>query len=1814
MAIINRVLPPLNGRMQTERPYVDDMFDPLFNEAVRNYYNGLYGNRALGIAAGYADMWDNALTGGKGILGPGMGILSTFGRSMDKTGDVILGGLTEGVNYLGQLTGGLNPEPVNPLRRIMVDDYDYQGAGLMAAAGNAMAKLAGTQTPLDETNFSDLGSRMAGMTIDLATDPGILGSRLAKLNPGTPVGQVGQALDTYDNFMARVASDVAFPGGRTLASKGINQIFNLVGGAKSIPTADVVIGGKPLTPEEYTNSANLYGQMAQDYAVNSNINPITDPETFKMLDEIEQYVSNTTAIEPTDVTRVVTPVDIEGLQRNRDLYDASLVNQLEGLPSNLTNIDYTLEDLGEALNRLSKQENPYIRNLDTRQDILVDNLYDEIDTLVGKASNGQDINADVAEFFRAYPQLAPESKQYGLKTVQPYQFSSSTAGLRKAYGKQAVDQIGVTTANLISKNPKYFENLKADNVSNIGDSVSTAIRRNLSEYIFNNKRLKDTLKLDVQKDIDIWTTNQANRKAFKTANPKEFNPYSLTSIPQSTRFNIDTIVKSLGLDINDVFKNEKLLTENETLKKFLELQKLTDETEIYKYLEDPKLSKLVEDLTLQRLGLQDLSKVLDEFRTHTSKSDESIDDFLNFFNKYERDESGNITDAKGLLKTISRHQGVLEQSKFGRDVLEWAKDIKKITDSMTYKESPLEKFSNIVDTSSFGDTVSGYNKLINQFPDVDIKLKKSAKIAMNQTPTPQSRLLVNFFNSKRTGAVRTRYDKFSKTNVQYTPIEVGIPIDTYNSIIKNHEDDKLLSTMLNEFKPPEGVYMWKKGGGLRSLKGNGTLWLTPTNKGLKYLDGLEMVNGKGYITNNETLSLFTKRDIPVDYRKTKYDINKSILDTIENQNTKVYQLDDSVVVNNMKYLEPEELNKVVTESKAIPELQLQEMNNRIFKSITERYPMPDDFKPEGEDLTKFVKQYGNRNERRLYALLDAELNSKYAIKAKQRTGAERIDSVRKSKALIDKVYSKYNPEQVRHYLELRSSLDDQIIKGDEMLDYVIGSKGHVEVVGLKKEEADAIYNVVKANVDKINKHGKILQAYNVKTRSGNVVGYRLDYSNLNIKKDLTKYFSGLTKREALDDMVFYKGVTERPKDLDQYADLEEAFESMKVASQDLSTKLGFTDFNENYFKFVMKDDDRVAKAFNDLAEATGNDLDKLDKLTDALLDFNTRGSFGTVKYNKAYLGPFNRYPGMFSTDLQEIHSATFSKGMLDNTNSQTFFDLFLSDNFTIKNNFKDFESLKNALYVKDDTGKLYGNLTNLSVVAPKYNSNGRLVGFKQYNKFSDIELKQAFEDGTAVLLPSQVIAPLDRMLKKDVRMSNKFYQFINKYVTVPFKFGTLSNPGFLVGNMTDAYFKQALEMSKKYGTNLEDEIAEVAMSMNEVVTLNNKFDDVFDEYRKFLESEDAIADPIFKKSRSYGKLLSPALVMNNPEFLKAWTHYLNVMPDGPNRKVAKLYTFINNRQNTALFDNNNLDLEDVIDKTRKNPYDVPTNTVERVIYGKQGKGIKAWGLMLNNPLSDFILKKSNQIETHMRSAAILNDLKHQGVSTDVISDILEMPKDVADKTRRDLRIQMHDAVNTMHSANFDYDNVSNFMNTMSYVMPFPTFYLKNIAYWLDVLVENPQKIDKIISAHEALWTAKEEDVEKDEFAAEAKGRGAVPVFTGKKHLSGFVKQTPYTSMFGAFNALNDPQGDFWFRTNPLLRPVTRHLQRDEDVRYRPYSTNQYEKNIKQGDKEFNDLAYMFHQLNPYDKFINNMARLPGKIDKNEYRLSDFASSLIQPDF
>ena len=100
-AIPRYVYNPVQRNVQPVQDYyVDDIFDPLFNKIVREALTQKYGNPLLGTAMGYYEGIENALFGQDdkwGILGPGMGILSGFGRSMDKAGDVILGSLTETV-------------------------------------------------------------------------------------------------------------------------------------------------------------------------------------------------------------------------------------------------------------------------------------------------------------------------------------------------------------------------------------------------------------------------------------------------------------------------------------------------------------------------------------------------------------------------------------------------------------------------------------------------------------------------------------------------------------------------------------------------------------------------------------------------------------------------------------------------------------------------------------------------------------------------------------------------------------------------------------------------------------------------------------------------------------------------------------------------------------------------------------------------------------------------------------------------------------------------------------------------------------------------------------------------------------------------------------------------------------------------------------------------------------------------------------------------------------------------------------------------------------------------------------------------------------------------------------------------------------------------------------------------------------------------------------------------------------------------------------------------------------------------------------
>lgn len=249
-------------RVKAPEVYIDDIFDPLFNKQAKAYLEAKYGWGPLGNTfAGYAEGINNALIGQSdkwGILGPGMGILSGFGRSMDKADDFLIGGLTEGVNLVSKGLGN-NVAVENPLENIFVNDEDYTGARLLAAMGNTMSNMAGAQ--LDESNFSGMWN-VPSLGLELATDPGILGGSLAKrLSPDagktlknmssaeilnnigrserSPLADVGQLLSNYDDLMAKVSWDLTVPGLRPALSKFHKHIGQAIASSKASRFQDV---------------------------------------------------------------------------------------------------------------------------------------------------------------------------------------------------------------------------------------------------------------------------------------------------------------------------------------------------------------------------------------------------------------------------------------------------------------------------------------------------------------------------------------------------------------------------------------------------------------------------------------------------------------------------------------------------------------------------------------------------------------------------------------------------------------------------------------------------------------------------------------------------------------------------------------------------------------------------------------------------------------------------------------------------------------------------------------------------------------------------------------------------------------------------------------------------------------------------------------------------------------------------------------------------------------------------------------------------------------------------------------------------------------------------------------------------------------------------------------------------------------------------------------------------------------------------------------------------------------------------------------
>ena len=1800
-------------RVKAPEVYIDDIFDPLFNKKAKEYLDAKYGWGPIGNTfAGYAEGINNALIGQNdkwGILGPGMGILSSFGRSMDKADDFLIGGLTEGVNLVSQ---GLGNDVVaeNPLKNIFVNDEDYTGTRLLAAMGNTMSKMAGAPT-LEESDFKGLWN-VTGMGLELATDPGILGGSLAKRfspdagkalkempsidiirNIGnsqqSPLASVGQLLSNYDDLMANVAWDLTAPGLRQTLSAFQKHISQIISASKESRFKDTIL------KQSQNPDSGLYTNMDP-----TTTQWTTDPN-IKMAEQMLD-----------DVYEKYAPMYAQ---------DPELMQEWASLKNSIVSNDFE---------RMFKKQvlQPIIQTLDNQSKRLSEGFQKDLDTLT----------KDIYE------------------------------GYSKAFS-DTVDDTGKITseAPIISK-----VNQSVENKNSFYDAITSKVGDNVED-----------IKYEIEYNLpEVYEYIRDDYEMFDTFNKKDVTKHELKSLLSYLEDYADS-----GTDIENIpilqkiseYKGGKNAYTSSPVRVYFE--------PVYTH-SNPKLIRGLQ--TELKRTLIDIFET-EDFKIHTFKDlNEKIIKDLQDKGLYTYLKHGNLPGLEYLLKTSKK--GITEMKY--NDYINNVQDFVKIIE--TIEKGPLSY-------DPFYEKLINFKNDIKTKYLLPMDFKTMENIDYSPVTGLQSILNANpyaFYSKNAAGKVEFDFNKFNHfaSNLPYLEVRVDDAIKVpYSKIFKKSTTDEDIIKIFGQttYKTVEDTFSgttttFKKFPELKNLIGNykdysneyrlyGYVKKISKDAAQQYLrehpnatfaEVLEHVNNitsknmNSFITEGvpgSILRKFTDKLPPriTDEQKLFKFRNNEFKNYLEH---KVYTTGKNVsnnVEQDFVILNSKNPSIVLDDIARVPnyytDYLYKDTLEGMFKDVSEnlsKYGLLDDF-----NTTKFrnwipVFSDNPKRDLRLFDLIQGMSISKRVNESSDITNKATLNTER-GKNVLDrakKLKEKYKPEQISEYLTLKDTVNGDVIKGVDYLNNLKTSRGlSITILKNSDESIKVIEDAILNNNAIINtgtKHGDLvdLVKYNV-DKNGKisskgeytVIGYKLNTKNVKALKDLNNL---KIDDSRLKDVVFQTADATKAADLAKYSELEEFFKESQGYSEDLSKLLGFTSFEENYYKHALSDNIEGGKFLKNVY--ANLDMDNLDTLATLLgkNDKSLRGTFGSLPMTRTLRGGINRYNGLapvFSTDLEAITSSALAKGVFDDSNFQSFVDLFINDNFKIKRWASNVDDLKRVMYLKDETGKFTGNLDNMQLVAPKFNESGRLVGFTKFDKLSDKGLEKALKNENTVLMPTEMIATLDHLTKKDAKLSNKIYNFMNKTFMLPFKLGTLVNPGFLVGNMNDAYLKQATALAQKHGTSVSEELTNVAVSIKNVIALNNQMSDI---YTKYVEWCALNKKHIPDNWKNYTILTESKKAKNN--FIEWLNMDENLTGVGTNvRKKAQLWMYINNFQETSVYKGkvrkNTQELEDITESTNNIIYENDKNIIERAFTGSgkyNPKDLTTWGLFTSNPVSNAVLKSSAQIETIMRSSSVLNDLTHKYNSKDIM-DILEGSESleksfrdrikngiekemrtVEDINRQQLEIDAMDALNLSSAANFNYEDTSGLIDTLSYGVPFPTFFLKNLAFWTNIIVENPQYIDNAISVQQGLWGS--EDTSEDEFAAEAKGRGAIPVQFGGQKLSkffkGIFKPSPLNSMFGAFNLINDPVEDMRYRLNPAIQLATSPLLPDEEVRYRPHNTNIYQRNINKSDEEFNPLSYMFHTLNPYERQVKTFIRTPKKIEKGEAQLSDFLPSVFQPKF
>lgn len=810
--------------------------------------------------------------------------------------------------------------------------------------------------------------------------------------------------------------------------------------------------------------------------------------------------------------------------------------------------------------------------------------------------------------------------------------------------------------------------------------------------------------------------------------------------------------------------------------------------------------------------------------------------------------------------------------------------------------------------------------------------------------------------------------------------------------------------------------------------------------------------------------------------------------------------------------------------------------------------------------------------------------------------------------------------------------------------YEAGSKQLLKAQAALTENANLINKAADANIVEVvtQDYGKGEQVVIMRfTGDKNTVKYVKKASKV---LDNAKYsdvvFSPPTKLTG-EERLFMDSADMR--------ELSGLMDELQTVAGDQAKLLGFNfDNTTPYTHHAMHRDKGSAEWLNRnfYTKLSSEDYDDISKLISNFDEYRKtdRGAFGTMLQDRRFRGDYflldDETHSLFEYSPDKIFTSTLADGIFANLQYQDFTDLFINDNFKIKDFFKTPEDLKKVLYAKDSKGRLSGNFANSELVSFKLDENGKIAGLIKHDKTTDTGLAKALADENTILVPANAVSHMDNILRKDVRMNNKFWTFINKHFTIPFKFGLLSNPGFILGNISDATLKLATTMSEKYGTTLTRELSNVTECINASQVLKNNYYEAFDVWKKVsaeydikLSPEATVADivamsPKYKEqflSWLNGDLKVPYTYQNEAGALI--TEYREVPCELANDVVdnASIWTML---QGVQMNSDKMREYAELADIAPDSEFDVATNVFDRVTQGSgkyDKKNWRTWGLFMNNPYMKTLTDASGAWEDTIRTASVLDDLRHGQYSKEEFAKFARGTTGAEDTIQK--RVRLDEAKNTMYNAQFDYERQSDFISKIGKTVPFPIFFLKNFEYWMELFDKNPQFVDNAIDIQEGLWSGYNE--KEDKFMTEAKGRGAVPIGGDAlpKWFKGVYKPSPLQSMFGAFNLLNDPVNNLAYRVNPVVSgakaaaaemlpdsDLTTYLQDAENVKYRPYSTDMYERNVKQGDPNFNAINYTIHRMNPYERTVNTYLRIPEKVREGEFQMSDVLPSVFQPMF